>query len=453
MTQGWSGRLWTRLRPRSMSAQLVCLLFGGLLVSHVIALAIVTEEQRLHPLARQHALDKFAIGYRLLALAPTNADDAIRLLAAVDAGFHTNADSTLPATATTMNADEQRVQTQLAAMLNLDASAVRVRVRPVAHDPRIADLTVALQLADGRWFHGAQQPKLVREWWRPLRVSVPASVIPVLLIIFFFVRRVLQPVEALARAAHSISRGEQIAPLPLVGPRETRDVTAAFNLMQERLRRFIEDRSYMLAAISHDLRTPITSLRVRAELIDEPELRTIMKNTLAELAEMVGETLSFASEDARSEPTRELDLDALLRAIANDQQMLGHPVQYKGTGPLPYRCRPTSLKRALINLIDNAVRYGQSAQIGIEANSGNNGNIGSYLRIVIDDQGPGIAAERMADVFQPFFRIDPSRQRGVGGGVGLGLSIARTCIEAHGGELTLTNRSQWGLRATVVLPT
>lgn len=424
-----------------MSAQLVCLLFGGLLISHVIALAIVTEAQQLHPLARQHALDKFAIGYRLLAL-PPRGDEAAQL-AAVDPGFRLDAASPLPATA--MNADARRVHALLVTMLGLRADAVRVRVQPVAHDNRIANLTVALRLADGRWVHGTQRPKLVREWWRPLRVSVPASVIPVLLIIFFFVRRVLQPVEALAVAAHSISRGEQVAPLPLVGPRETRDVTAAFNLMQERLRRFNEDRSYMLAAISHDLRTPITSLRVRAELIDEPELRAIMKNTLAELAEMVGETLSFASEDARREPTRELDLDALLRSIAADQHMLGHAVHYGGATPLPYRCRPGSLKRALVNLIDNAVRYGQAAHIDVAAT-------GNGLHIVIDDQGPGIAPERMADVFQPFFRIDPSRQRGVGGGVGLGLSIARTCIEAHGGELTLANRPEGGLRVMVVLP-
>lgn len=438
---GWLAR-W---RPRSMTAQLVCLLFGGLVLSHALTLVVVRDEELIHPISRQQALEKIGAAYRLATLFGADAR-APQALAALQTDFHAQART--PLAARPMSPDEWRVQGELRRDLRLDADAVRVRVSANAQDDKVTDLVVSLKLADGRWINSVQQPKLIRKWWRPLRVSVPASVIPVLLIIFFFLRRILRPIETLAQAAHSISRGEEIAPLPLVGPREAREVTASFNLMQERLRRHMAERSYLLAAISHDLRTPITSLRLRAELIDEPALRAIMQGTLAEMAQMVDETLCFASDDARSETTQERDLVALLQAMVDDQVVQGRDVLLRtDMNILPYRCRPLALKRALNNLVDNAVRYGQCARISmVRATHG--------IAIRIDDAGPGIPETRRDEVFKPFFRMEPSRHRdGHGdGGVGLGLSIARTNIEAHGGELSLANLPQGGLRATVLLP-
>jgi signal transduction histidine kinase len=274
----------------------------------------------------------------------------------------------------------------------------------------------------------------------------------------FFMRRILRPIQALARAADSVSRGEQIAPLPVRGPSEARDVTASFNLMQARLSRYVDDRTYMLAAISHDLRTPITSLRLRAELIDDAALRAIIRSTLEEMAQMVSATLNFASDDARSEHTSECDLALLLGKIVADQALQGRAVHLSGATTLPYRCRPGTLRRALINLIDNAVRYGKSAHIRLSAAPAGQAAAGAVAgagaRIDIDDNGPGIPSALMGDVFKPFFRLDPARSRrsGATGGTGLGLAIARSCIEAHGGRLTLCNRDSGGLRATVVLP-
>lgn len=441
--KGWLAR-W---RPRSMTAQLVWLLFGGLVLSHALTLVVVRDKELIHPISRQQALEKIAAAYHLATLFGADAR-APQTLAVLQADFHSTART--PLAAGTMSPDEQRVQGKLRRDLKLDENAVRVRVSANAQDDKVADLAVSLKLADGRWINSMQQPKLIRKWWRPLRVSVPASVIPVLLIIFFFLRRILRPIDTLAQAAHSISRGEEIAPLPLLGPREAREVTASFNLMQERLRRHMAERSYLLAAISHDLRTPITSLRLRAELIDEPELRAIMKDTLAEMAQMVDETLCFASDDARSEATQERDLVALVKAIVADHVLQQHAATLRPRmEKLPYRCRPLALKRALTNLVDNAVRYGQCAHISMEQEP-------RGITIQIDDAGPGIPETRRDDVFKPFFRMEPSRYRernGNGdGGVGLGLSIARTTIEAHGGELTLVNLPQGGLRATVLLP-
>ncbi|MEK9662234.1 MAG: ATP-binding protein, partial [Alphaproteobacteria bacterium] len=225
--------------------------------------------------------------------------------------------------------------------------------------------------------------------------------------------------------------------------------TEAFNAMQERLSRFIGDRTRLLAAISHDLRTPITSLRLRAEFIDDEETRAKVLETLDEMARMAEATLAFARDDAAAEETRPVDLAALLQSLADDLADLGHDVTCAEAPALAYRCRPVALKRALRNLIENAVRYGDRARISLAATP-------EGPRIAIEDDGPGIDPAALERVFEPFVRLEESRSRETGG-VGLGLAIARSIVRAHGGELSLVNRSDAagkvaGLTATVALP-
>jgi len=200
----------------------------------------------------------------------------------------------------------------------------------------------------------------------------------------------------------------------------------------------------MLAAIGHDLRTPITSLKPRAELPDDEEARTKMLATLDDMERMSEATLAFAREDAAAEPARTVDLDALIGSLTDDLAEMGKDVTFAEGKRIAYSCRPTALRRALGNLVDNAVRYGERARVALEATPA--GPV-----ITIDDDGPGIPAAQIAEVFKPFVRLERSRSRDTGGS-GLGLSIARSIVLSHGGELTLANRDGGGLRATVRLP-
>lgn len=168
-----------------------------------------------------------------------------------------------------------------------------------------------------------------------------------------------------------------------------------------------------------------------------------MVRTLDEMRVMVEQTLEFAQDDAASEPTRALDLRELLQQVEQEQRTLGHDVALAGGPALPYRARPVSLKRAVANLVDNAVRHGRRARLGLRAEGG--------VRITVDDAGPGLDAGLLEQVFEPFFQLDPARNHRCGG-VGLGLSIARSCVRAHGGEVMLANRPEGGLRATITLP-
>jgi signal transduction histidine kinase len=225
---------------------------------------------------------------------------------------------------------------------------------------------------------------------------------------------------------------------------DIQETIQAFNRMRARLERFVQDRTHMLAAISHDLRTPITALRVRAELIDEAETRDKILATLDEMQRMTEATLAFVRAEATQEETRLLDLDALVESVCDDLSDTGKDVTFSGPGKTPYRCRSVSLKRAFSNLIENAVTYGQQARVTLTEER-------EALHITIDDDGPGIAASDMERVFEPFVRLETSRSRDTGG-VGLGMAIARSIVRGHGGDITLENRQAGGLRVLVRLP-
>ncbi len=258
-------------------------------------------------------------------------------------------------------------------------------------------------------------------------------------------RRVGRPLRRLANVADRVGRGETVEPLPEEGAEDIQSTAAAINRMQARLRRFVEDRTNMIAAISHDLRTPITSLRLRAEFIAEPEMREKIIGTLNELQAMVDATLNFAREESVVEPTRPVDLDSLVQSLCEDLADMGWDISFEAGRRIACRCRPEGIKRALRNVIENAVRYGARAKVRLEEHR-------ESIDIIVDDEGPGIPAEDHERVFTPFVRLETSRSRDTGG-VGLGLSIARTIVHAHGGEMRLANLPARGLRVTLHLPT
>ena len=445
-----------KLWPRSMAGQLAALLLLGLLTAHVLAIvALRFNAQVLNPVARDRVLERLAITWRMLQL--SDAEDVAEVLDTLSTpSGRFWIDTAPPPLREPPSQEEARMLHALGAKLpQVAPDGIRVLLDEPpggafgAFDAELGWSIVALEsavrLSDGRWLHARQLPLAGYQWWRLLRFSLPTSTLPVLAIVLVFVWRMLRPVKALAEAAERVSRGERIEPLPILGPSEVREVSAAFNLMQHKLTRFIDHRTQLLAAISHDFRTPITSLRLRAELLDDPAQRAAMVRTLDEMRVMVEETLRFAQDDTASEPTAALDLRALLQQVEQEQRALGRDVRLLPGPPQAYRARPVSLKRAVTNLVDNAVRHGRCARLTLVRDEA------GPVRIAVDDDGPGLRDALLEQVFEPFFQLDPARNHREGG-VGLGLSIARSCVRAHGGEVLLANRVGGGLRATIALP-
>ncbi|TAN59199.1 MAG: two-component sensor histidine kinase [Magnetospirillum sp.] len=214
--------------------------------------------------------------------------------------------------------------------------------------------------------------------------------------------------------------------------------------MQGRIRRFVDDRTQMLAAISHDLRSPITRLRLRTELLPEGEGRDKMLRDLDEMEAMVASSLDFARGEAADEATQTIDLAATLEAICDNAADMGLATEFEWERRLVCACRPAAIKRALANLIENAARYGRQAKVRAYSNE-------QAIEVVIEDAGPGIPEAELEKVFGPFYRVEGSRNRKTGG-IGLGLTVARGIIRAHGGDILLQNRPEGGLRVTVTLP-
>jgi signal transduction histidine kinase len=307
------------------------------------------------------------------------------------------------------------------------------------------DLQVAMPLPDGQWLSFATGlPDTGPAFSRQFLFSALVMAIVILGVSIWAVRRVTAPLASLAVAAGRLGRDVTAPPLPETGTIETRQASRAFNDMQVRLRNLIENRTRLLAAISHDLRTPLTLLRLRAENVEDQQARDKMLATITEMDSLIDATLRFARDEAMAEPRRPTDIAALLQSIADDMSDAGLPVSLEPAQPLVRECRPSALKRALTNLIDNAVKYGKSAQVSVRSKP-------DAIEITIDDDGPGIPEQELSRVFEPFYRLEDSRSRETGG-VGLGLAIAQSIVQSHGGELTLANRPTRGLRASVTLP-
>ncbi|MFV2001981.1 MAG: ATP-binding protein [Paracoccaceae bacterium] len=305
---------------------------------------------------------------------------------------------------------------------------------------------VSLRLNNGNWLNVATPIEIPSRFVSSrLGLSLVVMLIAVVLISAPIVRRMTAPLERLSRAAEKLGTDVQGPAIPETGPEEVRRTAQAFNIMQNRIRSFVEDRTQMLGAIAHDLGTPITRLRLRAEFVEEQDVREKMLRDLDDMQHMVASTLSFIRDGATSEPQATVDLGSLLARVCDDIKDTGANVEL---AEIPrwvlLDCRPIALRRAFGNLIENAVKYGSSAQVSLQLEP-------DKLLIFIDDQGPGIPKERQDDVFQPFRRLEDSRNRATGG-TGLGLAVARTIIRAHGGDIHLTNRTGGGLRVALHLP-
>ena len=455
------GRHSVKLWPGSLAGQLIALLLIALVCSQLLAGLLFFGERRdaLLAMQRDHVLARTASVVRLLAAtAPDRADEVLAASSSRLLRFRLSREPAPEASGDEVRIEgriEGRIERRLAADLvgyleGTGAGMPRVGLTRLEGQGRHArlGLTLAVPLGpepDALWLTARTVAPLRPVGWAwPAVAALAASATAISLIVVFMVRRVTRPLRRLADAAEAFGRGEPGAPLEVQGPVEARRSVAAFNEMRGRIRRFVDDRMSLLAAISHDLRTPITALRLRAELIEETETREKMLETLEELQRMVEATLSFAREESAAEPTRRVDVAALIEALVADFAELGRPVSYRGPESLIAELRPDALRRALRNLIDNALTYGAKAETALVRSE-------QGLEIRIDDAGPGIPAEQRERVFDPFHRLETSRSRETGG-VGLGLSIARSIARGHGGDLKLQTAPGGGLRAVLSLP-
>lgn len=262
---------------------------------------------------------------------------------------------------------------------------------------------------------------------------------------YWLIRRATRPLSRFGQHASEIGRNLDSPTLPEEGPSEVHSAVRAFNRMHLQLRRLVHGRTEMLAAISHDLRTPIARLRLRTEMLPDTPDRTKLLSTLEEMEETTNAVLTFVRGAAAAEPQRTVELRSLIDSICSDMAEAGMPVIFRdGPGHVRYSCRPSSLRRAVNNLIDNAIKYGGGAEICLRRH-------GSDISIDVLDRGPGLSEDQIDKVAAPFYRGDASRNREAGG-YGLGLSIASSIASAHGGELVIRNRKGGGLQVSLHLP-
>lgn len=308
-----------------------------------------------------------------------------------------------------------------------------------------AHYALLIELPDASWLMFAAPS---RNWGLD---DTPRYLIVILLVLIsttlvtlIATRRLATPLQHFTEGARRFGVDFRAPPIEPLGPQEIRQAILAFNAMQAQLQHFIRDRTQMLAAISHDLRAPLTRMRLRGEFIEDSEQQQRLFRDVDEMQAMINSALEFFRDDARLEPATQFDLAELLQTLLDDYRDQGVEMAFSGPLRLVYFGRPLGLKRVMTNLLDNAIKYGSEPAIELIPDAGE-------VRIKVLDRGPGIPEASLEQVFAPFFRMEGSRNKSTGG-VGLGLSAARAIVLEHGGELKLRNRSKGGLEALVVLP-
>jgi signal transduction histidine kinase len=438
-----------RVLPRSLFGRLVLILVAGLTVAVVIA-AIINLNSRhrfIHHASMQRAVEYLAT--TVTVFDQLSARSQINITHVLGTRrWRVNIGPPPPPSATlSHNAFARSLRAQLGSGFSIRVAHVGRHSRPLpasgAENSRRN--MIAVRLHSGNWLRFTERRRRPRDPW-PQALLIELAVLLAIMIVFslFALSHATRPLAMLAAAARALGRDIRHPPLAEAGPIEVRRAAAAFNLMQRRLLGFIEGRTRLLTAISHDLKTPVTRLRLRAEMLEDTALAADINRDLDEMDAMLSATLAYLRGEAEREATQPLDVNALLESMVADAQALGQTITLAGRAEAPYSARPRALARAIDNLMQNALRYGGGAEIRVAEEP-------HTLTIRLSDRGPGIPESEIERVFEPFYRVEDSRNRETGG-TGLGLSIAREVAEAHGGTLTLANRDGGGLVATLTLP-
>jgi len=436
-----------RLLPRSITAQITSLVALSVLLG--IALVVAILWLLFDPPSRDDspmfAVDRVGEMTRLVRTARSTAEADVLLTAIRRSGLEVKRLALTDLTPTTANGNRP-LSSRLA--LRSLASHPKIELLNGLMDPAgppsqiITRLDESHALAFDLAINASLWPILLT----PTALLVVIVIVSMLLLSVYAVRWVIAPLAEVASAAASFGRSPQAhKALSRRGPREIIQVTDALNEMRTRIQGLLDDRTRMLAAISHDLRTPLTRLWLRAERVSQDTLRTAMLGDLAKVSHMLNETLEYLRDDARSEAESLVDLPSFLQTICSDFVDIGHAVSYVGPAQLSYVCRPRALSRAITNIVENAVKHGSTVTVvlGEKAHDG--------IAIEVCDDGPGIPMALLDKVFQPFFKTDNARRQD-NRGFGLGLSIAQDIIKRHGGGIEMRPREPSGLRVLMILP-
>jgi signal transduction histidine kinase len=406
----------------------VVLEFTGSTVFYEQAETYTADDTRI-----AHKAEQLATDLKLLSVtAPERRQDIARLMSISDLQLEWSPDPNLPPARPELLPLQGRIDAQLRQF-----GPSGLRLRPAE---RPGDVAGSLPLPDGSVLRFTASGMLSRH---PVtRGLMSAAILAgcVLLAAAMLVRTLSQPLRALARAADAIGHGPPVH-VSEAGPREVRDLARAMNAMQHRIARLIADRTEALAAVSHDLRTPLSRLRLRAGFLDDPDVQAAIEGDVDEMEAMVVSVLAYLAGEDDPEPRRALDLAALLATLVDDAADAGKDAVYEGPDQLPFRGRPLALKRVFGNLISNALAYAGNVRVRLSRD-------GELLRVRVEDDGPGIPEAELEKVLTPFYRVEGSRSRATGG-LGLGLAIVQREVLREGGQLRLDNRPEGGLRAEI----
>jgi signal transduction histidine kinase len=428
------------LNLRNISGQIAALVITSIIAIHLILAAIflVTRPDQPDPtIDRGHA--QFAAVVQLLGAAP--AAERPLLFADIARAFPQLAVESLPPGPVPSAGDPEGLDLR-SLHRRLDSS---YRIFPLVHDQDSHKIGIALPdgaMISARILRDQRQRPF---WSGPWVVTLLFAIISVTLLGLWAARTLTAPLSSFAKAAESFSLNGAAAPLPERGPEEIRSVAKALNRMRERITTLIEDRTRMLAAISHDLRTPITRMRLRAEFIEDEVHRRRMLSDLDQMRSMLESVLSFLRNDRKLEAMTLVDVASTLQLVTDQFVDMGHKINYEGPEHAMATVRPEDLHRSITNLVENAVRFGAEAAIRLKVSL-------DTVTIEVADDGPGISDARKDVMLEPFVRGDDARNMDEAAGFGLGLSIARTIVLAHGGELSLNDRQPHGLIVRIQLP-
>lgn len=440
-----------RLWPRKLATQLIVVTALAVIVSNIaVAVWFEVGRERMNESAfTERLLDRAVSAATLLSTVPAKKrEDALRSMDSLAWRFELQhgKPQIVP-----MTAGEQALADKARAMLPAQR----------AKQPVIVKVTSLEQRRQGMRHHRrpvimvtvpvVRGTQLVTTFYRPPSPPWPietfiaalAAIVTTSIAAAFIARRVARPLSELSAAATTAAQGGSAPRVPEEGPEDVRRAAAAFNAMTDQVSRTLESQRQLLSAVGHDLRTPITAMRINIEFVSDAELRERLERNLEELQELTEAVLS-AAKGAGGEPMRHVDIAALVESLCADLIDMGKPVTWQAHDPVPMNCRPNEIRRAVRNLIENAIAYGKEAAVSIQARE-------PGYEIIVDDNGPGIPEADRQRVFEPFVRLETSRNVETGG-TGLGLTLVKAIAAGHGGTVTLENRAEGGLRARLYLP-
>ncbi len=425
--------------PRTLRWRLFLILFAGLAAAHILSFGLLFYERSMSATATMLTSLEYDVTTSIALLDRLPAQERAQWLPMLARrNYRYELGPGLPGT-TELNARTA----EIARTINAAAgSRFPVEVEAVPGEQEHLQAHVTLNDGSVVTIDILPRPMPLASW---LPYVLVAQLIVLILCTWLAVRSAIRPLRRLANAAEALDPARDAGPLEESGPNEVAHAARAFNAMRDRIAHYLQERVQILAAISHDLQTPITRMKLRAELAEESPEKDKLIADLSEIERLVREGLAYArSTDGYQEKPTRIDIGSFVESLAFDYQDTGKPVSCTGLAAAVVTTRPHALRRILSNLVDNALKFGGAAEI--EVHQGTDG----LVTIVVLDNGPGIPAAQMEAVLQPFYRLEQSRSRDTGG-TGLGLAIAQQLAQSIGGSLCLANRPEGGLRAEIRL--